>query len=81
MTAPGGTNYADGSDTVDPGAHRLLCRIPVRPTAGAQRLESAIFRLEPAKTKYLFLWKPGNAQALAGSGSTLVLYSNNEEAQ
>lgn len=82
ITAPnGGGVYEDGSDSVDPGAHKLLDRIPVRASALAQRLTSRIFRLEPAKTKFLLAWKPGNAQALAATANKLVLYSSNDEVQ
>jgi hypothetical protein len=77
VTAPGGTNYDDGSDSVDPGAHKLIDRIPVRATTNAQRLTGRVIPLEPAKTKFLLLNKSG--QAFPATGSTVTLYTTNED--
>ena len=76
VTAPDGTNYEDGSNTVDPGTHKLIDRIPVRAVTTAQRLTGRQFSLEPAKTKFLLL--NGSGQAFPASGSTLKLYTTNE---
>lgn len=76
VTAPDGTNYEDGSNTVDPGTHKLIDRIPVRAVTTAQRLTGRQFPLEPAKTKFLLLNASG--QAFPASGSTLKLYTTNE---
>ena len=76
VTAPDGTNYEDGSNTVDPGTHKLIDRIPVRAVTTAQRLTGRQFPLEPAKTKFLLL--NGSGQAFPASGSTLKLYTTNE---
>lgn len=81
IQAPDGTTYEDGSNSVDPGAHNFLGRIPVRASALAQRLTSRAFRLYPGKTKFLLSWKPGNVQALAATGNTLKLFSTNDELQ
>ena len=77
VTAPDGTNYEDGSNSVDPGAHKLIDRIPVRAVTTAQRLTGRTMPLEPAKTK--FLLTNGSGQAFPASGSTLTLYTTNEE--
>jgi hypothetical protein len=79
VTAPDGTNYEDGSNSVDPGAHNVVATIPVRATADAQRLTSNIFPLQPAKTKFLLTNKTG--QAFPASGSVLKLYTTNDEVQ
>lgn len=76
VTAPDGTNYEDGGNTVDPGTHKLIDRIPVRAVTTAQRLTGRQFPLEPAKTKFLLL--NGSGQAFPASGSTLKLYTTNE---
>lgn len=76
VTAPDGANYEDGSNTVDPGTHKLIDRIPVRPVTTAQRLTGRQFPLEPAKTKFILL--NGSGQAFPASGSTLKLYTTNE---
>jgi hypothetical protein len=77
VTAPDGTNYEDGSSSVDPGPHRLVAYIPVRATTSAQRLTSPIFGLEPSKTKFILRNKSG--QAFPSSGSTVKLYTTNDE--
>ena len=79
ITAPDDSNYEDGSDSVDPGAHNLVTSIPVRATTAAQRLTSRVFELQPAKTKFLLTNKTG--QPFPSSGSVLKLYSGNEEVQ
>ena len=76
VTAPDGTNYDDGSDSVDPGAHKLVDRIPLRETT-AYRVTGRTIPLEPAKTRFLLLNASG--QAFPASGSTVTLYTTNEE--
>jgi hypothetical protein len=75
VTAPDGTNYEDGSNTVDPGAHKLVDRIPVRAVTTAQRLTGRMIPLLPEKTKFLLY--NGSGQAFPASGSTLTLYTTN----
>ena len=75
VNALDGTNYEDGSNTVDPGTHKLVDRIPVRAVTTAQRLNGRMLTLEPAKTKFLLL--NGSGQAFPASGSTLTLYTTN----
>lgn len=77
ITAPDGTNYEDGSASVDPGAHRWLCNIPVRNVTTAQRLRSLPFQIDPFKTKFILLNSSG--QAFPASGSTLKIYTLGEE--
>lgn len=79
VTAPDGTNYEDGSSSVDPGSHTMVARIPVRATTSAQRLMSRVFPLEPAKTKFILVNQTG--QAFPASGSTVELFSSNDEVQ
>jgi hypothetical protein len=75
VNALDGTNYEDGSNTVDPGTHKLVDRIPVRAVTTAQRLNGRMIPLEPAKTKFLLV--NGSGQAFPASGSTLTLYTTN----
>lgn len=75
VTAPDGTNYEDGSSTVDPGTHKLVDRIPVRAVTTAQRLSGRLIPLLPEKTKFILL--NGSGQAFPASGSTLTLYTTN----
>lgn len=75
VTAPDGTNYEDGSNTVDPGTHKLIDRIPVRAVTTAQRLSGRLIPLLPEKTKFILV--NGSGQAFPASGSTLILYTTN----
>ena len=75
VTATDGTNYEDGSNTVDPGTHKLIDRIPVRAVTTAQRLSGRLIPLLPEKTKFLLY--NGSGQAFPASGSTLTLYTTN----
>lgn len=75
VTAPNGTNYEDGSDTVDPGTHKLVDRIPVRAVTTAQRLSGRLIPLLPEKMKFLLY--NGSGQAFPASGSILTLYTTN----
>ncbi|MBI1335830.1 MAG: hypothetical protein GC164_02580 [Phycisphaera sp.] len=79
LQAPDGSNYDDGSSSVDPGNHKRLLEIPVRATTSAQRLTSGLFLLPPAKVKFILLNKSG--QAFPASGSTVRLYTSNNEVQ
>jgi hypothetical protein len=79
VTAPNGTNYEDGSGTVDPGAHTLVAVIPIRVDTAAQRLTSRLFTMQPALSKFILENLTG--QAFPASGSILKLYVTNEEIQ
>ena len=75
VTAPDGTNYEDGSNSVDPGTHKLIDRLPVRAVTTAQRLTGRMIPLLPEKTKFLLY--NGSGQSFPASGSTLTLYTTN----
>jgi len=75
VNALDGTNYEDGSNSVDPGTHKLVDRIPVRAVTTAQRLKGRLLPLLPAKTRFLLLNSAG--QAFPPSDSTLTLYTTN----
>jgi len=77
VVAPDGTNYEDGSSSVDPGAHKVVRTIPVRADTAAQRLTSVPFLLSPYKTK--FLLTNDTSQAFPASGSQVKLYTWNDE--
>lgn len=79
VTAPNATNYEDGSDTVDPGIHTAVATIPVKALTSAQRVVSTMIQLKPGKTKFLLLNQSG--QAFPASGSTVTLYTTNDEVQ
>lgn len=79
VTAPGGTNYESGSDSIDPGTHTVVAVIPVIATTAAQLLMSPVFVMQPAKTKFLLL--NSCSQAFPNTGSTLTLYTCNDEVQ
>lgn len=79
VKALNGTDYEDGSDSVDPGAHTLVAIIPVRATTAAQKLMSRTILLPPCPIKFLLTDRTG--QAFPASGSTLKLYTANDEVQ
>lgn len=73
------TNYADGSSSLAPGANLLTAIIPVAATTAAQRVVSTRFELPPCKIKFILENQSG--QAFPASGSTVTLYTANEEVQ
>lgn len=75
---PGGSTYADGSSSVAPGDHALVCTIPLRADTAAQVIDSKPVRLLPFKTKFL-LANMSNGQAFPASGSTLNLITGCRE--
>jgi len=79
ITAPDGTNYEDGSSSVDPGSHTLVDVIPVKASTSAQILMSRMIPLQPAATKFIVSNSTG--QAFPASGSTVELFTNNDEVQ
>ena len=79
VTSLDGTNYEDGSNSVNPGTHKLIDRIPVRDATGAQRLQGRMFPLEPGKTRFMLANHTG--QDFPASGSSVVLYTTSEEGQ
>ena len=79
VTATDGSTYEDGSASVDPGAHNIVDRIPVRSVTTAQVLTGRLFHMLPAKTKFLLFNAAG--QAFPASGSTLRLYTTNRKVE
>jgi hypothetical protein len=79
ITAPDGTNYAEGSDTIDPGTETLVAVFSLRAATGVVRKTSELIRLPPAKLKLLLLNNSG--AALASSGNLVALFTSNDEIQ
>ncbi len=77
IKAPDGTNYEDGSSSVAPSTNTLVATIPVRSAAVAQKLTSQLFRLPATKIKFILENQTG--VAFPSSGSTLKLFTVNEE--
>lgn len=79
VRALGGTNYEDGSSTVDPGGHTWVASIPVRAVNTIQRLMVGPIQLPPSKIE--FIVANNASQAFSASGHTLTLYTDNAEVQ
>jgi len=79
VTAPDGTNYASGSSTVAPGYHTEVLTLQVQASTSAQRLISKPFMIPPTKQKYIL--ENNTGQAFPASGSTVELFTWNEEVQ
>lgn len=71
-----GTNYADGSSTVDPGVDTLVMTIPVNAVNTAQSKQVGPFALPPCKVKFILVNQSG--QAFPASGSTVELFTAND---
>lgn len=76
---PGGSTYADGSSSVDPGPGAFVCAIPLRADTAAQVIDSQTFPLRGVKTKYILY--NGSGQAFPASGSTLELITGCQEVE
>lgn len=74
-----GTNYADGSNTVNPNTDAAIAVIPILASTSAQRKVVGPIQLPPAKIKFIVESQTG--QTLASSGNTLTLWTNNYEIQ
>lgn len=79
MPSADGTNYADGSNTVNPGADAAIATIPILASTSAQRKIVGPIMLPPGKLKFIVESQTG--QTLAASGNTLTLWTNNLEIQ
>ncbi len=77
VLAPDGTNYADGSSTVAPGADTLIAAFPILASTSAQRKTVGPIRLPPCKVKFIIENQTG--QAFPATGSTLTLYTSDEK--
>jgi hypothetical protein len=79
IPAMDGTNYADGSSTVAPGADTWIINISLNATTNAQNKQVGPVALPPSKFKIIAENRSG--QAFPSSGSTLKLYTANDEIQ
>lgn len=79
VTAPDGTNYSDGSSTVDPGADTWVLNIPLRAVATAQRKVTKVFPLPPCKLKFILENQTG--VVFPSAGTTVELFTMNYEIQ
>ena len=79
ITAPDGTNYGDGSSSIDPGADTWLLNIALRAVATAQRKITKVFPLPPAKLKFILENQAG--LVFPSAGTTVELFTMNYEVQ
>jgi len=79
VTTLDGSDWEDGDASNDPGTHTVVGVIPVKATTSAQKLNSPIFKMEPGKTKFILY--DGCSVAFPASGSTVTLYTANDENQ
>ena len=79
VTAMDGTNFADGSASVNPGFDAWVCNLPVNAVTTAQNKQVGPILLPPAKFKLIAENKAGFA--LPATGTTIELFSNNDEIQ
>lgn len=79
VMALGGTTYADGSASVDPGADAWVIGIPILASTAAQNKQVGPILLPPAKCK--FILENVTGQPFPATGSTLKLYTSNDEVQ
>jgi len=70
-----GTNFAYGSDSLDPSADNLVATVAFNATAVAQRNSELIIEAPPSKFKLLFIFKTGQALAATGNVITYSLYT------
>lgn len=75
LQALDGTNYPDGSNTIDPGVDTTILTIPILANTSAQVKQVGPFLLPPCPIKFILVNQTG--QAFASSGSTLTLYTDN----
>jgi len=76
LMALDGTNYPDGSSSVDPGVDTTILTIPILASTSAQSKQVGPFLLPPSKVKFILVNATG--QAFPASGSTLTLYTQNQ---
>ena len=79
ITAPDGTNYGDGSSSVDPGPDAYLLTINVRAVTSAQRKMTRMFEIPNTKFKLILENQAGFA--FPATGSTVELFTSNDEIQ
>ncbi len=74
-----GTNYADGSSSVDPGADASIITIPILASTAAQNKQVGPIPLPPSKFKLIL--ENSTGQPFPATGSTLELFTANDEIQ
>lgn len=75
-----GTNYEDPATTsTNPGYHQLVATVSVTTGSAAKRIMTPVFRIPPGKWKLVL--KNATGVALAASGNTVTLYTDNDEVQ
>lgn len=79
VTAMDGTTYADGSSSVDPGPEMAVLNVTARAVNTAQNKQYGPVILPPSKFKIIV--KNNGSTALASSGNTVKLYTDNDEIQ
>jgi hypothetical protein len=72
-----GTTYEDAPSSTNPGAHQLVAVVSVNVTTSAKRVSSKRFEIPPLKFK--FVVKNQSGVALAASGNTVALTTDNEQ--
>ena len=77
--AVGGTNYEDPPSSTNPGYQMSVAVMSVATGAATKRITTPFFRLPPTKFKFVLL--NGCGAALAASGNTVTLYTDNDEVQ
>ena len=73
-----GTNYEQGSDTVEPAQNISVGSFPLLASTAAQHVTIGPFLLPPYKVKFILLNKSG--QAFPASGSLVEIFTSNDEA-
>jgi hypothetical protein len=79
VTAPDGTNYEDNPSSTNPGSHASVAIVSIATGSATKRVMTPWFRLPPTKFKVVLL--NGAGVAFAASGSTVELFTNNDEVQ
>ena len=79
LPALGGSTFADGSNTVSPGADSWVINIPLNAVTSAQNKQVGPVALPPCDFKIIAENKSG--QAFPATGSTLKIYTANLEIQ
>lgn len=79
VTALDGSNYQDGGSSVAPPETAWRGNFPLRPVTTAQKVHLHNILLPPSKFKCVVRNQSG--QAFPSSGSTMKLYTYNEEVQ
>ncbi len=73
-----GTNYQDGSSTVDPGPHTWVASAAVRAVNTPQQIQSTPFTLLPFPVKFILVNRCSTSMA---TGNTARLWTFNDEVQ